>query len=300
MPQAQASLKSQVLDFLHRLVANTACWIVYYSFESLLVILVTDESEVGNHILYLLALIERKPTEYTIRESTASESLLKHTRLGVGAVQNGKITEAEPLAAAQLRNFICHNLYLLQIGVCRIEFKRCSIATFRIYILLDLLTVLCYKTIGRIDNHPCRAIILLKLEYLGATVSFGKAQDIANVRTAERVYALGIIAHYAHRLAFLCQLPHNAGLHVVGILELIDKHVTETLYILASYIGKILEQTVCIHEQIIEVHRICKTASFSIPFIYLIYSRNTGFLIIIAQSLVILIIGCRDKIALCR
>ena len=97
-------------DLLHGLVTDASGRIVYDSFESLLIVLIADKTEIGNHILYLLALVERKSTEYTVREGALTESLLEYTRLRVSTVKYRKITEVQAFATAQFRDFVGNDL----------------------------------------------------------------------------------------------------------------------------------------------------------------------------------------------
>ena len=120
---------SHIPDLEHSLVADTACRIVYYSLECLFVVLVAYKAEISNHILYLLALIERETAEYTVRERTLAESLLKDARLCISAVQYRKVAVLQPLAPTQVGYLVCNNLALLKIGIGRIQSKRLALAT---------------------------------------------------------------------------------------------------------------------------------------------------------------------------
>ena len=176
----------------------------------------------------------------------------------------------QPLGTAQFGNLVCHNLTLLKVGVCRIEHQRSTLATVGVDSLLYLLAVPCDKAVGGIHNHLCRTVVLLEFEYPCPGITLGKAQDIADVRTAERVDALRIVAHDTYRPAGLCELPHNASLHIVGILKLIDKHITEAVDIPVEHLGHIPEEPVGIHQQVVKVHCIGKAAPLGITFVYFV------------------------------
>ena len=299
-PETLGAFYRSIFYFLQRLISYSTCREVDYTLESLFVVLVTYKTEIGNYILYLLALIERQATIYAVWEATFPECLLKDTRLCIGAVQNCKIAIPKSLAVTQGLNLVGHDLSLFKIGIGRIERKRLSVATFREDILFYLFAILCYKAVRRVHNHSCRTVILLQFEYSGTAISFGKTKDIANVGSTKRVDALRIIAHHTNSLARLGQLPHNTSLHIVGILELIDQNIAETLHILFAHLGMVVKKTIGIHQQVIKVHCIGKTAPLAVPFIYLVSRRDTRTYIIATQPLVTFIIRCRDKIALCR
>ena len=241
---------------------------------------VAYKTEIGYHILYLLALVERKTAIYAVREGAFAEGLLKNTRLRVGAVEHGNIAEVEPLAAAQFGNLIGDNLALLKIGICRADGKRRSHGTLRIYGFLYLMRIFSYKAVGRIHYHLCGAVILLQLEYLSPFIALGKTKNIANIGTAEGVYALRIVAHHAHSLALLGELPHNCRLQEVGILILIHKQITELAHILFAHLGELLEQPVRVEQQVVEIHSIGLFAALAIAAVYITGIGNARTLVI--------------------
>ena len=178
--------------------------------------------------------------------------------------------------------------------------ERFTLATVRKDTLLYLLLIPCNETVGGIHYHLCRTVILLEFEDSCPTITIGKTEYVAYIRTTKRIDALSIIANYTYRLARLCQLPNYTALNIVGILELIDQYITETGNILIKYIGIVAEQTIGIHQQVIEIHSIRKAASLGIPFIYLICRGNPGMQVIASQPLVILIVAWRYERTLCR
>ena len=299
-PETGLALHCSLLHLLQGLVTDATRREVYYTFEGLLIVAVAYQAEIGNHILNLLALIEREATEDAVGIGAFPERLLEYTRLRIGAVQDCEITVLQSLGTAQLGNLVCHDLALLEVRVCRAEQQRVAVSTVREDRLLYLLAVTLNEAVGSLDNHLCRAVVLLELEYLRSLITLGKAEDIADIGTAERVDALRIVTHHAYCLTCLGQLPHDTALDIVGILELIDKQVSEAVDITVEHLGEILEKTVCIHQQVVKVHCIGKTAPLGIPLVYLVCRRDLGMEVITTQSLVVLIIMRGDKVALGR
>ena len=104
-------------DLAHGGVANATCGVVDDALEGLLVVRVYGQSEVRNHILHLLALVERESTIDAVGNAILAQRLLEDTRLSVGAVEDGTVVIREPLRALQLAYAACHELSLLDVRV---------------------------------------------------------------------------------------------------------------------------------------------------------------------------------------
>ena len=122
----------------------------------------------------------------------------------------------------------------------------------------------------------CRSVVLLELEEFRSLVYLGKLQDILDVRPAEGIDALCIIAYHAHLLVLLRELEHDAMLGKVRILILVHQHIAELHGILLADVRKVAEQDIGIDQQVIEVHGIALTATLPILAVNLVRSRHLG------------------------
>ena len=209
-----------------------------------------------------------------------AQRLLEDTRLRIGAVEYGKVVVAESLATLELGYALCHNLALFHIGVCLYHLQWCTHIATRVHLLVYLLAVLLYQTVGRSHDHLCGAVVLLQLEHACPCILAGKPEDIVDIGSPERVDALRIVAHHAYMLIVACELPHDAVLCIVGILILVYQHVGKLRGILCQHLGMILKQQVGIQQYIVKVHRPSLSAAFLIAQVYLACLGHLGMSVI--------------------
>ena len=82
-----------------------------------------------------------------------------------------------------------------------------------------------------------------------------ESEYIVDVRPAERVDALRIVAHHADALVLPGELPHDAVLCIVGILILIHQDVGKLRRIACQHLGMVLEEQVRVEQDVVKVHR---------------------------------------------
>ncbi len=87
-------------------------------------------------------------------------------------------------------------------------------------------------------------VVLFQLENLQIRVGVFKIQYVADVGSAKRVYALGIIAHNTKTVVLFCELGHNDMLCEIGVLILVDKYVSEKILIMAQHIGIVSQKQI--------------------------------------------------------
>ena len=159
--------------------------------------------------------------------------------------------------------------------------------------------ILSYKAVCRTHNHLCRAVILFELEYSGIVVTLRKAENITDIGSTEGIDTLRIIAHHAHRLTFLCKLPHYSCLQLVGILILVDKQITEFIHILLAHLGELLKKVISIEQKVVEIHCIGLTATLAITAIYIMCIRNARTLVVAHKPCIGSILVWGYKTTLC-
>ena len=86
LPEADAISLRRLNDLRHSCIADASCGIVDDALEGLFVVRVGHQTEIGNHILDLLALVETQAAVDAIRNVIPTHLLLKATALRVRAV----------------------------------------------------------------------------------------------------------------------------------------------------------------------------------------------------------------------
>ena len=89
---------------------------------------------------------------------------------------------------------------------------------------------------------PCGAVVLLQADGTGACILLFKVEDIINIRAAETVDTLVIVAHHADVAVAARQQRSQAVLEMVGILILVDQHIAELAAIVFPHFPISLQQ----------------------------------------------------------
>ena len=70
------------------------------------------------------------------------------------------------------------------------------------------------------------------------------------------------------------KLRYDEMLGEVGVLIFVDKDISEKLLVMASDVGEIPEEDIHVDEDIVEVHRVSTSASFTVCLEYLARQRT--------------------------
>ena len=92
-PETGAVLGSSAHELRDGRLADATGGIVDDALECLLVVGVDHDAEVGDDVLHLFALVERLPAVDPIGDALLPQRLLEDTRLGIGAIEHGKLRE---------------------------------------------------------------------------------------------------------------------------------------------------------------------------------------------------------------
>ena len=110
--------------------------------------------------------------------------------------------------------------------------------------------------VGRVQNVLRGAVILLQPDGAGTLVLLFKAENVADVRAAETVNTLVIVAHHADIVPFVGQKAGQQVLQVVGVLILVDEDITEFVLVVRPHIRTVLQQPDGVQNDVVEVQRI--------------------------------------------
>ena len=218
-------------QFAHGSLPDASGGIVDDPLQCLLITRIDHQPEVGDDILDLFPLIERETSIDAVGHPHLAQHLLKDTALRIGPVENGKVGIGVLLTPMQFRNLPHHLRGLHHVAVALHHRNTLPPRIHREDRLLYLPAVLLDQAIGRLHDGLRRAVVLLQLEDFRFGKGAREVEDIVNLRPAERVDALGIIAHHTDPMMNRSQLLHNGMLRQVGILILIHQDVLEPLLI---------------------------------------------------------------------
>ena len=283
-PQADTVVIGRTDNLVDGRIADAACRIVDNTLESLLVVGVGHQAEVGYDVLDFLALVERQTAVDAVRDVVLAHLLLERTALCIRAVQDGKVAPMSVLLTAQPLDVLTHDDGLFAVGIGRLQRQHVAHLVAAIHILLYLAFILAYQRVGSLHDKLRRAVVLLQLEKAGAVIGLAEVQDIVDVGSAETVDALGIVADDTDTLALTCQLQDNLLLRVVRVLILIDQYEAELLDILPAHVLVLLEKHISLHQQVVEVHRVSLTATLGIAQVDILDGRTLRYRIVSGPS----------------
>ena len=115
-----------------------------------------------------------------------------------------------------------------------------------------------------------RTVVLLQFkETRTLRILLLEVKDIVYVGATKTIDALCIVANHTYTTMLLCQLQDYFLLRIVRILILVDQHIAESLCVLLAYILMLMKQQIGLHQQVVEIHSVCLSATFRIPIIYI-------------------------------
>ncbi len=109
---------------------------------------------------------------------------------------------------------------------------------------------------GDVQDGLRGAVVLLEPEHLAVGVVPLEVQDVPDIRPAERVDALGIVADHADVLEAFGQLANQQILDAVGILVLVHEDVLEPVLVPFQHVAVAGEEFQRLQEKVVEVQRI--------------------------------------------
>ncbi|CDC95621.1 putative uncharacterized protein [Alistipes sp. CAG:268] len=264
LPHRHAPFGGQLRDALHGRIADAAGRVIDDAAEGLVVARVDHQADVGQHVLDLLVVVERRALVDAVGDAAAAEVVLEHGRLVVRAVEDHRLgpgIAGRAHLVAQIRN---HHLGLLSVGIGLQDTDLLTHVARREAVLVHALRVAHDDRIGRLDDRPRRAVVLLELEDLRVGEILLEREDVLDLRPAERVDRLRVIAHDADLRVELREAADDDILRIVGVLVLIDQDVFEELLVARQHVGAVAQQDVGLQQQVVEVHRAVALAPLAV------------------------------------
>ena len=250
-----ALLAREILHALDRRIANAARRIVDNAAKPQVIARVVDDREVREHVLDLRALEELRPADDLIRHAVALERVFERVRLRVHAVQNGIFLPVPPAVVVH------HNaaddkvrlVLLVEDGLDEHPIARTRIGPEGLALAAR---VILNDRIRRVEDVLRRAVVLLQADRAAALVLLFKIQDVCDIRTAELVDALVIVADDADVSLLPHELLHQKVLQPVRVLILVDEHIAELAAVVVAHLALLLQQSDRVEDDVVKVERV--------------------------------------------
>jgi hypothetical protein len=207
--------------------ANAAGRQVHDALERCVVVTVRNQPQVGERVLDFLAFEESQAAVHTVRNARGEQVFLEHARLCVRAVQDGVVT---PVAAARnpFADLVDDEFGLVALVIAAVQPDGRARAVAGPQLLADAAAVVRDHGVGRGEDVARGAIILLEAEQLHVAIVLAVLLQVFDFRTAPAVDRLVVVADDVGDAGRTRQHPHPFVLHGIGVLELVDEHVSET------------------------------------------------------------------------
>ena len=220
--------------------------------------------QITEQILDLLSGIEIDSADNLIGNIRHQEFFLKQPGLGIGAVQNREITIAAVFRPDFFRNFPRNILGFLKTGQKLTVIHQRPVSVFRPQLFLFPPLIVGDHFIRRRQNISGRTVILFQFDHFRIRKNLFKAQNILNVRAAEFVNRLIVIADHTKISVLLRQQTDKAELHGIRILVLVHHEITQTFLIRFQYLRTLRKQLHRVDQQIVKIHSIVGAELFLI------------------------------------
>ena len=298
LPETHLVLMGTVSNLQHRSSTYSSCRIVDDTLDSLFIIRIRHQTEISNNILNFLALVETQSAIDAIRNTLLSELLLEAAALGIGAVENGKITILAAILAPDTLHVLRHNRRLFLVAVSRLILNLLALRILAEHILRNLVAVMLDQTVSRLNDGLGRAVVLFQFEETRALKLALIVENIIDIGTTETIDTLRVITHGTNTLLLLTELHDDRHLNVVGILILIHQDIIEAGGIFVANILMLPEELIGKRQQIIEIHGIGLLAALHVSHENLTNLRHLRTLVLLEDSRIALISRSTHQVVL--
>ena len=298
LPETHLVLMGTVGNLQHRSSPYSSCRIVDDTLDSLFIIRIRHQTEISNNILNFLALVETQSAIDAIRNTLLSELLLEAAALGIGAVENGKITILAAILAPDTLHILRNNCRLFLVAVSRLILNLLPLRILAEHILRNLVAVMLDQTVSRLNDSLGRAVVLLQFEETRALKLALIVENIIDIGTTETIDTLRVITHGTNTLLLLTELHDDRHLNVIGILILIHQDIIEAGSIFVANILMLPEELIGKRQQIIEIHGIGLLAALHVSHENLTNLRHLRTLVLLEDSRIALISRSTHQVVL--
>ena len=254
LPETHLVLMGTVSNLQHRSSTYSTCRIVDDTLDSLFIIRIRHQTEICNNILNFLTLVETQSAINAIRNTLLSELLLEAAALGIGAVENGKITILAAILAPDTLHVLRYNRRLFLVAVSRLILNLLTLRILAKHILRNLVAVMLDQTVSRLNDGLGRAVVLFQFEETRIVTIFcrkisSERQYIIDISSSKTINTLRIISYstYGFLFHYIIEQSKYFFLNIICILILIYHYVLKNFTILFQYIISFYKKPISIN-----------------------------------------------------
>ncbi len=211
---------------LERGIADAALRQVDDALEGEVVVGRGGDLEIGERIADFLPLIEARAADHPIGQAEGNEAVFEGAHLERGAHQDRHVGERVALAL-QVFDVVADGARFLVAVPVAAHHDLLAFGHVGVQRLAEPALVLGDEARGGGENVRRRAVVALEPDHLGAGKVLLEAQDVVDFRSPPAVDRLVVIADAADVAMTLGEQPQPQVLRDVGVLVLVDQHVSE-------------------------------------------------------------------------
>ena len=249
-----ALLAPVVRDVVQRGLAHAARGQVYHPQQADGVGRIHEELQIGQHVLYFLAVVEAHGAYQAVRDARPAAGFFKRAALGVGAVENGYVVIGKPAVRRKVLyafRYVARFVHLVR----EIQhLRRLAVLGLGPEVLGAAVLIVLYDLVGGVQDARGGAVILLQHHGGGVREVLLEIHDIAYVGAAPAVHALVGVAHHAEVVVLGRHRLDQHVLRVVGVLVLVHQDILEILLEILADLVLFLYQLDGAHDKVAEIH----------------------------------------------
>ena len=150
----------------------------------------------------------------------------------IRSVEDGEIAERNLVLVVHVEDARSHMASLLVVGVVPVDLDALPFAVGGPNRFRDLVRVVGDDRVRRLHDGLGRAVVLLELVQREVGVVVLEVEDVLDVRAAEAVDGLGVVADHADVFPLGCQLLDDQILGKIRVLVLVHHQVLELRLVL--------------------------------------------------------------------
>ena len=235
--------------------ADASCGGVDDAEEADIVIIVLDDTEVGDDVLHIATIKETAGSHDSIRDLSLAELAFQNAALVVCAEEHSHVIELVALAV-HLQHLVGDQRGLLLLVLGGDDTHRVLAFVLAPETLAATSGIVLDEAVRGVEDGRGAAIIFLELDHRRIREEGLELIDVRDVRAAPAIDGLVIITHDADVVRRRHQRPQHPHLERVGVLELVHHHKTILRLRRLTHLGMVFEKDHCIQQQVIEIHRV--------------------------------------------
>ena len=220
--------------------------------QAQVILRVVQHRQIGHHVLHLRPVKKPGAADDAIGDAVFLAGVLHLVGLGVHAIENGVVLPPAALAVV-LQNAGGHILGLVVLVHGGVQGQLVPVPGLGPQLLALAALVVADDGVGRLQNVPGGAIVLLQADDPAALILLLEGQNILNGGPTEAIDRLVIVTHHAEVFVAPRQKRGQEILQVVGVLILVDEYIAELFLIIFPHVLKLLEQADGVEDDVVEI-----------------------------------------------